>query len=141
MRGKLLTRDQFRQQVTHRFLTCCVPGCQETELDAHHILNRNLFTSEGEQGGYFLDNGAGLCSTHHLQAELTLITTQELYKYCDITVPCLPATFDEGKEYDTWGNVVLSPYSRIKGPMFYDEGCQKALKKAGVLWQFMEEGD
>lgn len=140
MSGKILTREQFRQQVTNHYPTCCIPDCQETELDAHHILNRNLFTFENEEGGYFLANGAGLCSYHHLQAELTLITTQELYKYCNITVPRLPSTFDVKKVYDTWGNVILSPYSRVKGPMFYDEGCQKALRKAGVLWQFVEEG-
>ena len=132
----LLTRDQFRTRTLARFNTrCVIPSCQETAVDAHHILNRNLFVDPDEFGGYFLSNGAGLCSNHHLQAELTLIPTTNLYRFCQ-EQRVLPHHLEEEYEYDTWGNIVVSEFERIPGELFTDEGCQKALTAAGVLWMF-----
>ena len=134
---KLLSRDQFREQTLARNNgLCCVPSCEEKAVDAHHILNRNLFIGEDEFGGYFLENGAQLCNSHHYDAELTLISVDELREYCNVT-PAIPELLEAKETYDCWGNQILSGGNRAKGPLFLDEGCQKALKKANLLWRFM----
>lgn len=134
---KLLTRDEFRNQTLMRNNgVCVVPDCTQKAVDAHHILNRNLFVDLDEFGGYFYNNGAGLCSPHHLEAELTTISAKDLYAYCAIDTPRIPNHFTREKEYDTWGNIVNNAYQRTPGELFEDEGCQKALTKGRVLWQF-----
>ena len=134
---RLLSRDQFRTQTLERHQgVCVVPDCNLPNVDAHHILNRNLFLAVEELGGYFLENGAGLCSQHHLAAEYTLISTKDLYLWCGIIEPAIPTHLNPEFEYDTWGNRVINEYSREAGELFHDEGCQKALKTAHLLWQF-----
>jgi len=134
--SNLLTREQFRTRTLARNQgQCVVPSCPEAAVDAHHTLNRNLFTQDSEFGGYFFENGSGLCSGHHLDAERTLIATTDLYLWCQVE-RLLPIGFDPDYEYDTWGNIVISEHERIAGPMFENEGCQKALGAAGVLWMF-----
>jgi hypothetical protein len=117
---------------------CCVPGCRLVAVDAHHILNRNLFTGPSEQGGYFVENGAQLCSQHHYEAELTLLSVEDIRTWCNITEPVIPSILDPALEYDCWGNIINSLTSKTPGLLFNDEGCQKALKKAGLLWQFSQ---
>jgi len=137
MLEKLLTRDQFRETVLSRHAgKCCVPDCLIPAVDAHHILNRNLYVEAEEFGGYFFGNGANLCSAHHLQAEQTLIRTKDLYAWCQIDTPATPRHLSPDLEYDTWGNVWLDAYNRLKGELWDDEGCQKALRAAHVLWMF-----
>jgi len=134
---KLLSRDDFRMQTLLRNGSiCCVTNCEKQAVDAHHILNRNLFTESNEFGGYFLSNGAQLCNDHHYQAELTLISVEELRHYCGIINPVIPENLADDQIYDCWGNLVLDTGFRIAGKLFLDEGCQKALKTAGVLWKF-----
>lgn len=134
---KLLSRDVFRATVLAGNGGRCREGsCTDRAVDAHHILNRNLFTGESEFGGYFVANGAGLCSKHHLLAEATVITCDELYRNCQIPERALPLAFDRALSYDTWGNVVVSQTERRPGPLFETEGCQKMLRKYGLLWQF-----
>ena len=69
----LLTRDKFREGVFERDDYKCVV-CGNPAQDAHHIIERRLFTD----GGYYLDNGASLCGDHHLEAEQTTISTATL---------------------------------------------------------------
>jgi len=134
--SKLLTRPQYSELVLARAGgVCCVPGCGERAVDAHHILNRNLFTLPEEFGGYFYENGAQLCSDHHYQAELTKLTTEELWSWCEVT-PLYPIGWDNEKSYDTWGNEVVSEWERRPGPLFNDGGFQKVLKLAQIGWQF-----
>lgn len=136
---KLLTRDVFRGTVLKRNQgICCVPLCSNEAVDAHHILNRNLFTEPEEFGGYFYENGSQLCSSHHLDAELTLITVEELREYCKIIAPAIPSRLDRSLVYDCWGNICVSEWERKAGMLFENEGCQKALKKANKLWLFYE---
>jgi hypothetical protein len=136
---KLLSRDEFREQVLRRNGgACCVPSCSENAVDAHHILNRNLFTEPDEFGGYFVGNGAQLCSAHHYQAELTLISVEELRGFCSIDVPVIPSVLDAAISYDCWGNIVLPDGYRTPGLLFHNEGCQKALKKANLLWKVLQ---
>ena len=137
MPEKLLTREQFRLQTLSRQPGCDMPFCSAEKVDAHHILNRNLWTEEHEKGGYFLSNGAGLCARHHYAAELTLLSVEDLRQSVGIVDFAMPARFNRGLVYDTWGNQILSTGVRKPGPLFNDPGCQKALKAAGVLWQFI----
>ena len=136
---KLLSREQFRTSVLSRQKgKCCVPDCEMSAVDAHHILNRNLFTEEDEFGGYFFENGAQLCADHHLEAELTLISPEQLRKYCEIDVPAIPHSLNPAQSYDCWGNHIVSEWVIIAGPLFNNEGCQKALKRSQKLWRVQE---
>lgn len=136
--SSLLSREMFRVKVLSRNQgQCCIPGCGLTAVDAHHILNRNLFVEPDEFGGYFFANGAQLCSGHHYDAELTLITVEQLREWCDIQVPVVPSVLDAGKLYDCWGNEIVADGFRVKGLLFEDSGCQKALGKAKMLWRFI----
>ena len=67
----LLTREEFKKQVFEKTNgKCCVPGCTCDAADAHHIMDRKLWND----GGYYITNGAALCSKHHLDAEHGIIT-------------------------------------------------------------------
>jgi hypothetical protein len=137
---KLLSRDKFRESTLSRDGgNCCVPSCGLKAVDAHHILNRNLFKEDNETGGYFYENGAQLCSDHHYDAELTRISVEELREYCNIDDPAIPAHLDKNASYDCWGNENLPDGYRLMGELFTNEGCQKALKAAGVLWKLIPE--
>ncbi len=77
-----------------------------------------------------MENGAGLCSAHHLNAEQILISTTDLYKFCD-TIRALPKHLDPSFEYDTWGNIVnLDGYSCVPGELFEDEGAESVSCRA-----------
>jgi len=69
----ILNRDEFREGVFKRDNYKCVI-CGLPAVDAHHIMERRLFSN----GGYFLDNGASLCEEHHLEAEMTILSTDEI---------------------------------------------------------------
>lgn len=129
MSARLLTRDAFRETVLARLGgRCCVPGCVAEAVDAHHILNRNLFKAAHEFGGYFVENGAGLCEKDHLAAEQTVISVEDLRAWCQIAEPVLPEHLSDDTGYDTWGNPVMPDGTRLPGELFYTDGCQKALR-------------
>jgi len=70
-----LTRKQFRDGIFARDESkCIICGCGEG-LDAHHIIERRLW---GSSYGYYLDNGATLCERHHIEAEQTVLTCEEI---------------------------------------------------------------
>lgn len=76
-----MTREEFKKSVFG--ITngkCCVPGCGCDAVDAHHILNRHLWSD----GGYDITNGAALCSKHHWDAEKGVITPRQLIGYMGI---------------------------------------------------------
>lgn len=78
---KLLTRQEFKEEVFKRDgYKCVVPGCEQEAVDAHHIMERKLFSD----GGYYLNNGASLCSEHHLDAETGNISVKEILDYINI---------------------------------------------------------
>jgi hypothetical protein len=120
----LMTRDDFRNAVFERDSHLCVI-CKALALDAHHILERRLFSD----GGYYLNNGASLCEIHHLEAESTQLSCDEIRKAAGITEIVLPTHFYEDVEYDKWGNELLSNGTRIKGELFEDLSVQKALSR------------
>ncbi len=124
----LLTRDQFREGVfkrdSHRCVVCGVPA-----VDAHHILERRLFPD----GGYYLDNGASLCSEHHMQAEMTTLTCEFLRECAQIKTTVLPPHLYRDQVYDKWGNPCLANGTRLAGDLFNDASVQKILRVGNVL--------
>lgn len=146
MAGKsiLLDRDTFREAVFARDNHACV-FCKKTaaetpegKLDAHHIIERRLFTAPGEEGGYFLDNGASVCESHHLECEMTTISVEEVRETAGITKTVIPAFFYEDQVYTKWGDIVLPNGTRSKGPLFHDESVQKVLARASLLDRYVK---
>ena len=126
----LLSRDDFRESVFKRDKFTCV-FCNKPAVDAHHIVERRLFNS----GGYYLDNGASVCSEHHLSCEMTHISVEQVREACGIQRIVLPDHFYEDR-IDKWGNGILPSGMRLRGELFLDESVQKILSRGGVLDQF-----
>ncbi len=133
---KLLTRTEFRDGVFARDTGRCVV-CGEAALDAHHIMERRLFTDGAEAGGYFLANGAALCARHHLAAEQTMLSCEQIREAAGITQIVLPAHLYDDSRYDKWGNPIEPNGTRLRGELFGDESVQKALAQGGVLGEFL----
>ena len=121
---KLLTRDQFREAVFSRDNhTCVIPGCGKPAQDAHHIIERRLWSD----GGYYLDNGASVCGEHHIQCETTEISVEDIREYAGIKKAIVPEHMYDDVVYDKWGNTILPNGLRTKGELFHDESVQKIL--------------
>lgn len=133
---QLLTRDQFRERVFARDQHKCVI-CSQPGVDAHHIIERRLWTEPHQRGGYFIDNGATLCSRDHLLAEQTILSVQQIREAagCDVV---LPDHMYRDVQYDKWGNIITSKTTRTPGELFYDESVQKILDAGGVLSMFTQ---
>lgn len=111
--GMLLSRENFKKigfSLTNGM--CCVPGCNECAVDAHHIMDRRLW----HDGGYYLSNCAPLCAKHHLEAERGVYTPYEVSQFAHIPIEEIKKpdsidwlTDDEYKELfingeiDKWG--------------------------------------
>lgn len=128
----LKSRIKFKEEVFKRDSYKCV-NCAEPAIDAHHILERKLFPD----GGYYLDNGASLCADCHLKAEMTLLSCEEIRIKAGIKTLILPPNFNPNLRYDKWGNIFVGEL-RLAGDLFEDEGQQKILKRAGILWKFIK---
>lgn len=126
---KLLTRDQFREGTFARDKNKCVM-CEKPAKDAHHILERRLWPDSG----YYLNNGASVCEEHHIQAEQTVLSCEELRQKCGITKVVLPPHLYSDETWDKWGNLVLENGQRLRGELFFDASVQKIL--APVLHLF-----
>jgi hypothetical protein len=131
--SELLSRDEFRDAVFTRDKNRCVI-CGAPAVDAHHILDRRLF----HDGGYYLDNGASLCSDHHLAAEMTTISCDDIRMACGIKTIILPDHLHSENDYDKWGNTILPSGLRVKGELFHDEPVQKMLSAGRVLDLFVK---
>lgn len=125
-----LTRDQFREGVFERDEHVCVM-CSDPAVDAHHILERRLWPD----GGYYLDNGASLCSIHHLEAEMTSLSCDAIREAAKVKLVIPPHLYKD-QPYDKWGNLILPNGTRLKGDLFHDESVQKILGEGGVLSLF-----
>ena len=129
----LLSRDAFREAVFERDDGICVL-CDKPAQDAHHILERRLWSD----GGYYLDNGASVCAEHHLECEMTTISVEDIRHACSITHNVVPEQLYPDHSYDKWGNHILANGQRTKGPLFHDESVQKILAKGRVLDLFTD---
>jgi hypothetical protein len=127
----LLSRDEFREKVFSRDHGKCV-FCGEPAVDAHHILDRKLFSD----GGYYLDNGASVCADDHMRCETTEYPVELVREKAGIVSAILPTGFDPEAHYDKWGNVLLDDGRRFQGPLFHDTAVQKLLKRD--LWMYEE---
>lgn len=125
---KLLTRDDFREGVFARDGHQCVI-CGEPAVDAHHVLERRLWGD----GGYYLDNGVSVCEVHHIEAERTILSCEELREAAGIRRVALPQHLYGDQKYDKWGNPVLPNGTRLRGDLFFDESVQKVLDEGDVL--------
>ncbi len=123
---KLLSRDQFRESVFERDDHKCVV-CGAPAVDAHHIIERRLFSAPHELYGYFTDNGASVCEEHHRACERTDISVEEIREYAGITKKIIPSHLYDDQSYDKWGNIILANGTRLRGELFYDESVQKIL--------------
>ncbi|MEP3669219.1 MAG: HNH endonuclease [Roseibium sp.] len=120
----LIDRKSFKAKVFERDGHRCVI-CGDPAVDAHHILERKLFSD----GGYYLSNGSSLCSDCHMAAETTEFTVERIRSACGIDKPALPEGFASDRSYDKWGNEVLADLRRRPGPLFDDPGMRKALAR------------
>jgi hypothetical protein len=118
-------RDTFRKAVFERDGYSCVV-CGKDAVDAHHLYERKLWPGTDE-GGYILDNGVSLCESCHQEAERTDLGVELLAEMAGIKRVPLPPLLEKGERHDKWGNVILSDYKRVAGPLFFDTGVQKAL--------------
>ena len=119
----LFSRNEFREKVFSRDNNMCVI-CKKPAQDAHHIIERRLF----DDGGYYLDNGASLCGEHHIQAETTVLSCDEIRSAANIRHVILPSHLYPDERYDKWGNQILSNGLRMKGELFFDESVQKIIQ-------------
>ena len=129
----LLSRDNFRQAVFERDGLKCVI-CKNPAQDAHHILERRLFSD----GGYFVENGASLCGKCHIEAEETVLSCELIRESAGIETIILPEHLYKDNNYDKWGNIILVNGQRLKGELFYDESVQKILKQRNKLDLFCD---
>jgi len=127
--GGLLTRDEFRTAVFERDGHKCVV-CGAPAKDAHHIVERRLWPD----GGTYLDNGVSVCQEHHLAAESTVLSCEDVRKAAGIERVILPPHLYPDEVYDKWGDPILPNGRRLRGELFYDESVQKVI--APVLHLF-----
>jgi hypothetical protein len=105
-----MTREEFRTAVFKRDNhTCVVPGCGQKAQDAHHIIERALWTNPEEEGGYIVDNGASVCGEHHIHTEKCFIPSQALRNWAGIKRIVLPKQLDPLNIYDKWGKIIPRP--------------------------------
>ena len=128
MKNILLNRIDFKSCVFDRDNHKCVI-CGDPAVDAHHIIERHLFND----GGYYIDNGVSLCETHHLEAEMTIISPTILRKSANITNIILPEHLYVDANYDKWGNEILPNGQRLQGELFNTESVQKILGQSNLL--------
>lgn len=133
MNEKLLSRDEFREGVFARDNHKCVL-CGNPAQDAHHILERRLFSD----GGYYLSNGASVCGECHIRCETTEVSVDDVRIAAGITKPTIPEHLYPDTVYDKWGNQILANGQRTRGELFFDESVQKILGQGGVLGTFTD---
>ena len=131
---KLLTRDQFREGVFERDGYLCV-FCKAPAVDAHHIMERRLWSD----GGYYLANGASVCTPCHLKCERTQYSLEEVRRAAAIVKHIIPDHLYDDQEYDKWGNIIMPNGNRLRGELFWDESVQKILTEGKVLDLFTDK--
>lgn len=135
----LLDRDTFRRSVFDRDRNrCVVCGKTGPRLDAHHVMERRLFTAPHQTGGYFLDNGATLCddgtlASCHLRAEATLLSCDEIRDAAGIRDVILPDHLYADQPFTKWGDPIMPNGLRMRGELFGDESVRKVLAAGDVL--------
>lgn len=110
-------RKQFRESVFARDdQECIVPWCDNDAVDAHHVIEREVWDNEG----YIPDNGASVCEKHHKYAEENHIPPQSFWMWIGVQNPPLPKSVDN-HDINKWGDQFDTPpwqdlRERIKYP-------------------------
>ena len=84
----LLSIDKFRERVFKRDNHKCII-CKDAAKNAHHIIERRLF-----------NNGASLCEKHHIEAEQTTLSCDDIRIAAGITNIIIPDHLYEEYNYD-----------------------------------------
>lgn len=106
--SELLSREAFQEQCLARDdHECIVPYCGaevdgEEHGDVHHIVERSLW----DDGGYYMRNGASVCSAHHMEAEANAIPPQQFWYWLDVQ-PLTP--YGMNWNVDKWGESFETP--------------------------------
>lgn len=109
-----MTREEFKKEVFNVTKgKCCVPGCECDAVDAHHILNRHLWSNFG----YILSNGAALCSKHHIEAEAGIITPRQCLEYMGVKKEDIqmPDEFNDVMTYDEYIDFLMNDEITVSG--------------------------
>lgn len=138
----LLTCDEFRKLMferdNYRCVVCGKGLHNGHKIDAHHIIERRLWTD----GGYYLANGATLCDDGkdgcHYKAETTHLSVEDVRRAAGIEKVILPEDMYLDHLYDKWGIIILADGRRIKGPLYNDESVRKVLADNLEPIQFVE---
>ncbi len=131
----LLSRDDFRNGVFKRDNYKCVV-CGEPAVDAHHILDRKLFND----GGYYLNNGASLCTKDHIRAEKCEISCEEIREFAGIKPKVLPSNFYPENTYDKWGKIMNNYYKYPRTPHLpWSEKCTDDDESLNTVEHFVEK--
>lgn len=133
--GILLDREAFAAAVLARSGDRCVL-CPAPAADAHHILDRKLWSD----GGYYLANGAAVCARCHWRCETTEVGVEEVRRATGINQVLVPPGFTSGDELDKWGNRVRPDGMRAWGPLEMDAGARRALAAGGFLGLMLPAG-
>lgn len=97
----LLSRPDFKKLVFERDKNKCI-FCKKPAVDAHHIFDRKLF----KDGGYYLNNGASVCTECHWKCEKSEITIEDIWDKLGIKETIYPDGLDRSKKYDKWGKEI-----------------------------------
>ncbi len=127
--------NHFRNAVFNRDSHKCIICSRTDDLAAHHIIERRLW---GASGGYYASNGGTLCPDHHIKAEQTVLSCEEIREAAGIIETLIPDHFYKENRVDKWANIILPDGRRLKGELFFDESVQKILKSGGILECFCE---
>lgn len=128
----LLSPDVLQRNVFLRDGRACVVCGETNEVRVQQLLDSRLWPD----GGYYLANAVTLCTKHHAEAEKTRISVQELRNLAGIKEIITPPQLNENEDYDKWGNPILPNKTRLRGELFHEEECQKALADGEVLHLF-----
>lgn len=126
---KLLSREQFRTLVFQRDNNLCVL-CKAPAADAHHLLERRIWSD----GGYYVDNGASVCSECHIRCESTEVSVEQLREAAGIKNIVLPEHLYRDQRYDKWANPILPDGRRLRGELSDDLSVQKILGTTAIQW-------
>lgn len=123
--------EAYKDRVTSAWVMKRAGGlcvlCGAPAQDAHHILERKLWTSPGEEGGYFLSNGAAVCGPCHMRCETTEFSVEQVRSAAGITKFRVPSHLYADVIYDKWANEVLPNGTRLRGELYDDPSVQKVL--------------